>query len=248
MKKIGSLIHVSLKNNLQSLPLVVTYFITALVVTFAIGAIGVRGFIDPIVKSGKATPQLLGYIIGILAYSTMLIVTGINFCILFSVPLTREKVRGNIESAMAAAIHPKTIWFAKSAALFISGVVTGYVFAFGLTQIIQMLFIPPAYGVRMSMWIILCIYLCVPIAYFALSLLMNLVGMIGRAMDGGVIGVIFTAGMTTLMIQLAARKTVDAGSWPFLLVNFLLAVLLFAISSLFEKKLQPERIVLSCKE
>lgn len=199
-------------------------------------------------SKGKATPQLLGYIVGMLAYSAMLIVTGINFCILFSVPLTREKVRGNIESAMAAAIHPKAIWFAKSAALFIPGVVTGYVFAFGLTQIIRMLFIPPAYGVRMSVWMILCVYLCVPLACFALSLLMNLAGMIGKVMDGGVIGIIFTAGMTTLMIRLAARKTVDAGSRPFLLVNFLLAVLLFAISGLFEKKLQPERIVLSCKE
>lgn len=174
-------------------------------------------------------------------------VTGISYSTLFSTPLIREKIRGNIESLLATSTSAKMIWVAKTIALFIPGFIMGIVFSVGLTAFINFIYLSPNFTFSLNFWTAACTYIALPIVYFSLSLLMNLVGLIGKAMDAGVIGIIFVAGVTALMINLVARNTVDAGSWPFLLVNFALAGILFILSIMFQNKLKTERIVLSCR-
>ncbi|MEB9897633.1 hypothetical protein P4K96_29930, partial [Bacillus cereus] len=106
----------------------------------------------------------------------------------------------------------------------------------------------PKYEFMFSPWIIACTFLVLPIVFFALSLLMNLVGLIGRAMDGGVIGIIFVSGVPILMINLLARNITDGRSWPFLVVNLALAGVLLVVSQICRGMLQTERVVLSCRK
>jgi hypothetical protein len=247
MKKMCSMININLKNNLQSLSLVIVYFGIALICTVVIGVIGVQSIIIPALKAGKANSEMLSYILGLLGYCTAFIVTGISYSTLFSTPLIREKIRGNIESLLATSTSAKMIWVAKTIALFIPGFIMGIVSSLGLTAIINAFYLLPNYEFHLNPWIVACTYIALPIVYFSLSLLMNLVGLIGKAMDAGVIGIIFVAGVTALMINLVAHNTVDAGSWPFLLVNLALAGILFILSIIFQNKLKTERIVLSCR-
>lgn len=248
MEKMYSIISTNLKNNLQSLSLAIVYFGIALICTVVIGIIGVKSLIGPVIASGKANSEMLSYILGLIGYFTTFIVTGISYSTLFSTSLMREKVRGNIESLLATSTSTKMIWLAKSIALFIPGLIMGMVFSFGLMAIINTFYISPDYEFILNPWITICTYIALPIIYFCLSLLMNLVGLIGKVMDAGVIGIIFVSGISTLMINLVARGTLNANSWMFLLVNLGLAVILIVLSIIFQNKLKTERIVLSCRK
>ena len=247
MKKMCSIISTNLKNNLQSLSLTIVYFGIALICTVVIGIIGVKVLIGPVIASGEANSEMLSYVLGVLGYCTALIVTGISYSTLFSTSLMREKVCGNIESLLATSTSTKMIWIAKSIALFIPGLIMGTVFSFSLTAIINTFYISPDYEFILNPWLTICTYIALPIVYFCLSLLMNLVGLIGKVMDGGVIGIIFVAGISALMINLVAHGTLNANSWMFLLVNLALAGILIVLSIIFENKLKTERIILSCR-
>lgn len=248
MKKMCSIINVNLKNNLQSLSLVIVYLGIALICTVVIGIIGVRSFILPAIRTGKANSEAIGYIIGILGYITAILVTGICYSTLFSNSLIREKINGNIESLLGTSTSVKTVWIAKSIALFIPGFLMGTIFTLGLTEFINVAYVSPNFQLHLNPYVTISTYIIVPITYFCLSLLMNLVGLIGRAMDGGVIGIIFVSGVVTVMINLVARNTINGHSWPFIVVNLALACILMILCIIFKNKLNAERIVLSCRK
>jgi ABC-2 type transport system permease protein len=248
MRKLCSIINVNLKNDLQSLSLVVVYFGISLICTAVIGVVGIQSFIEPAIKTGKANSETLSYILQLLGYCTAFVVTGISYTTLFSTPLMHEKICGNIESLLATATSAKMVWIAKTIALFIPGFIMGIVFSAGLTAAINVIYLSPNFTFSLNFWTAACTYIALPIVYFSLSLLMNLVGLIGKAMDAGVIGIIFVAGVAAVMIRLVANHTLDARSWPFLLANLVLAGILFILSILFQNKLKTERIILSCQK
>lgn len=248
MKKMCSIVSANLKSNLQSLSLVIVYFGIAIICTVLIGVIGTKSIINPAIRAGKANSEMFSYILGLLGYCTAFIVTGISYSTLFSTPLMREKTRGNIESLLATPSSANMIWISKSIALFIPGFIMGIVFSFGLIATISSMYLSYGYQFLLNPWITVCTYIALPIVYFALSLLMNLVGLIGKVTDAGAIGIAFVAGVSTLMINIAALRIVDTGSWPFFLVNIVLAGILIVLSIIFKDRLKAERIVLSCRK
>lgn len=248
MKKICSIINANLKNNLQSVSLVSIYFGIALICTAVIGVIGIKFVIDPAIESEKINSEMYSYVLGILGYCTAFIVTGISYSTLFSTPLIREKVSGNIEALLATSTSVKMIWIAKSIALFIPGLIMGIVFSIGLIGIINTLYISSGYEFILNPCITVCTYIALPIVYFCLSLLMNLVGLIGKVMDAGAIGIIFVSGIAALMINIVARNIINAASWLFLLVNLALAGIIIVLSIMFKNRLKAEMIVLSCRK
>lgn len=248
MKKLRWMIRVNLKNIFQSPALVIVYFGTALLSTIVIGLIGYVSVMKPAIESGYATSEMLSYMLGVIGYCTAFIVTGICYSTLFSTPLMRDKIHGNIESLLATPTSVKLVWFAKTIALFIPGFVMGIAFSLGLMTIINVFYLSPDYEFMFNPWIMACTYLVLPLVFFALSLLMNLVGLIGRAMDGGVIGIIFVSGVPILVINLLARNITNGNSWPFLVVNLALAGVLLVVSRICRGMLQTERVVLSCRK
>ncbi|OBR97166.1 hypothetical protein CLRAG_00850 [Clostridium ragsdalei P11] len=78
--------------------------------------------------------------------------------------------------------------------------ILGYCTAFIVTGISYSTF----YEFILNQCITVCTYIALPIVYFCLSLLMNLVGLIGKVMDAGAIGIIFVSGIAALMINIVS--------------------------------------------
>ncbi|BFH18004.1 hypothetical protein WJ0W_006850 [Paenibacillus melissococcoides] len=143
MTKLRWMIRANLKNLLQSPALVIVYFGTALLSTIVIGLIGYFSVIQPAIESGYATSEMLSYTLGVIGYCTAFIGTGICYSTLFSTPLMRDKIHGNIQSLLATPTSVKLIWLAKTVALFIPGFVMGIAFSLGLMTIINVLYLSP---------------------------------------------------------------------------------------------------------
>ena len=135
---------------------------------------------------------------------------------------------------------------ARSTALFLPGLLRGTLLPLCLTLLISYAYLRPHYGFVLNPWLALCTYVAVPLVSFALSLLMHVVGLRGRTVDGNVIAIIFVAGATALMSNLATRQTLDASSWPFLAANIDPAAALAVVALLQLPSLSKERIVASC--
>lgn len=243
MKKMCSIIRINLKNNLQSLSLAGVYLGISIICSLVIGAIGVKA-INPIIKTGKMNSEMFSYTIGVLAYSTAVIVAGINYSILFGTPFTREKVRGNIESLLASGASAKKVWFAKSIALFIPGFIMQTIFSFGIIAFANLFYASHGYKFIFNSSLIISTYIAIPVMYFGLSLLMNLIGLLGKVTDAIPISIVLVAGVPALMIRIAFKGTTSI----FLILNLALAAILILLSIIFGNKLKAERIVLSCRK
>lgn len=243
MKKMCSIISINLKNNFQSATLVFTNLIISLICSVGIGIIG-NQTINPLVKAGMMNSQKFSLILGILAYSTSLIVTGINYSTLFSTPLIREKVHGNVECILASGTSVKQLWLAKSIALFIPGLISQIIFSIGLITIEKAIFASHGYNLILSTGIIVSTYIAVPIAYFGLSLLVNLIGLAGKVMDAVPIPIIFCAGAPAVMIRVAVQSSLSI----FLIINLSIAAIMIVLSLIFQSKLNTEGTVLACQK
>lgn len=232
---------------MSSFLLLRVYFGISLICTLVIALIGVKYFIVPAIDAGT-TDKELSYILQVLGYCTIFIVMGISYVTLFSTPLMKEKVRGRVEAVLATPTKPKTLWIGKTIALFIPGLIMGLLFTAVLTRAIYYLCMAPDYKFVFDFWLTITSYVVIPVVYFTMSLIMNLIGLCGRVLDAAVIGIIFVAGVITVMINLAARDIVDARTWLFMLINLGIG-LLFALCSIhFKHFLQKERIVISCRK
>jgi ABC-2 type transport system permease protein len=245
MSRSGAIIVTDLRNDLRSRALVIVLLGIVALCVVAAGVIAGRFIIAPAVDAGRSA-DTLGYDLGLVAYVTAFVLTGVTYCVLFSVPLAREKARGAIESLLATPAGVRQVWLAKSAALFLPGVVLGTLLPLCLTLFISYAYLRPRYGFVLNLWLALCTYIAVPLVYFALSLLIHVVGLRGRTVDANVIAIIFVSGATALMSNLATRQTLDATSWPFLAANLGLAAALAAAALLLLPSLSKERIVASC--
>ncbi|MGN8844759.1 hypothetical protein ACTNDN_18300 [Niallia sp. HCP3S3_B10] len=243
----GSIINASLKNIFQFKSLIMVYLGIVLICALAIGLIGAKLIIEPIVNYGMINESNLRYYIGIIGYSTAFILTGINYCVLFSVPLTREKVNRVIESLLATASSVKEVWFAKSIALFIPGFLIGVIIPYLLTEFFSLTYLSSSYIPFANMWIVLSTYLAVPIIYLCLSLLIHIVGLVGNVENGIVIATIFLPVISALIINLLARNVIALDTPIFFICNIGIALILFFICMANSSKLNKEDIVLSCK-
>lgn len=248
MKKILLLIKSSIKSNFKSGALVGVYLGIALICTVVIGLIGIKSFINPAIEGGVTDRQSLNIVISFLGYCTMMLVSGISYSILFSVPLIREKTCGNIESLLATPTSPIKLWISKTLGLYIPGLITGIIFSVGMITFLNKICLERGVIYKPISSIMLCTYVILPIVYLALSMLMNLVGLIGRVPDAAVIGIIFVSGVITVMINLVARGNIAAESVTFLIINLAIAIVLVGLTIIFSDKLTTERIILSCRK
>lgn len=248
MNKTLSLIKINLKNNMKSVALVFAYLGISSLCTIVIALVGAKSIVEPILNSGSIDSELLNVVIGFLGYCTMLLVSGIEYSVLFSSPLIREKTCGNIESLLATPTSQNKIWISKTLALYIPGIIVGTIFSLVITGIMNSLCIEKDFNYKPNEIILIATYILLPIIYFALSLFMNLLGLIARVADASVVGIIFVSGVTTVVINLVAKGNIKADSIMFLMINLLLTIVLFVLSIILYHKLTIERIVLSCKE
>ncbi|WP_010094399.1 hypothetical protein [Ornithinibacillus scapharcae] len=245
--RMGPIINASLRSIFQFKSLIIVYLGIVLICALAIGLIGSKLIIEPIMSNGLINKSSLSYYIGIIGYSTAFILTGINYCVLFSVPLTRDKVNKVIESLLATASSVKEVWVAKSVALFIPGLLIGVFIPYLLTEYFSLTYLSSSFFASTNIWILLSTYLAVPVMFFCLSLLIHFVGLVGNVENGIVIASIFLPSISALFINLLARNVISLDTPLFFLGNIAIALILYLICMANRSKLNKEDIVLSCQ-
>jgi ABC-type Na+ efflux pump permease subunit len=157
----------------------------------------------------------------------------------------REKTRGVIESLLVTPLRVNDIWFAKSFAVYLPGLVFSWVLTLISLFTVNAVLIVPKIGFLINPWIVVSSFIGVPLIYLFLTLLVHLVGLVGNPISGNVIAQVFLPVYATLVINLGVRSILEVTSWLFFLINLIIAIIA-GIAVLFLKQyLNKERIVLS---
>ncbi|SOD63846.1 ABC-2 family transporter protein [Streptomyces zhaozhouensis] len=246
MRQLLAVTGINLRNNMQSKALIVVFVGIGVLLVGIAGVVAGAFVLGPEADDGDSTPAELGNSLGLIGYATTVVIIGASYSVLFSVPLTRDKIRGTLESLLATPTSARQVWLGKSLALFLPGAIVGNVLALGLTLVL-------AYGylgsgeVEWNGWLLLTTHVAVPLVYTGLSLVVHVAGLLGRVANANVLNVVFLPGFTATMLNLAGRGVVDAGSSAFLAINVGAAAVLVLLAVVFARKLTKERIVLSCR-
>ncbi len=245
MRDIALITAASIRNNLRSKIIIAITIVVLLICVIGLGAALCILAIAPAVKAETPDVHMLEIYLGVTVYTTCLIGVGINMDVFAFQTMTREKSRGVIESLLATPLNVKDIWIAKSLAVFLPGLVLGEVVAIISLLAINYAYFVPKIGFLFNPWIAVSSFVCAPLIYFCLSLLVHLIGLTGKPATGNIIVQVFLPVLTNLMYQLGIHHVLDATSWPFTLVSFSLAIIIGVMAILLRPRLTRERIVLS---
>lgn len=248
MRDIGPIITTSIRNNLRSKALTISFLGLALMLVVGAVLIFCLLFVAPALEAELPDRSELELYLGLIMFITCLFGVGININVFTFLPLTREKSRGVIESLLATPLEAKDVWLGKSLALFLPGLVLGEVFTLIALIAINYIYFVPKVGFLITPWIAISSFVAVPLIFICLSLLVHLIGLTGRPATGNVVAQIFLPVIAALMINLGSHRILDITSWPFTLTNLGIAVAVGVVVILLQPRLTKERIVLSRQE
>jgi hypothetical protein len=129
--------------------------------------------------------------------------------------------------------------------VFLPGLVFTTVMTLAALLVINWIYFVPETGFIVTPWMIISNFIAVPLIYLAMTLLVHMVGLTGKPGTGNAIAQIFLPVMIALMINLAVRDVLNAGSWLFTVILLSVAVVIGVIVLLVRPKLTAERIILS---
>jgi len=205
--------------------------------------LGLQSWLD----APEAQP-LLDLFIGLVLYFLPFIIL-LTFVWAFgNLPITKEKVNGNIDSLMATPLSPRDLWLGKSLVIF----VPGYVVAIAATAVvvlaINLSVILPATGQFVLPLASLVLGLVVsPLMFLGLALLMILLSMVNNPdialAPSFLIGFSLMMGMPVGM----GLGYFDIAAWSFTLWYLGGTLMLIAVTLGFTRQLTRQNIVLSSK-
>ncbi len=234
-----------IKNNLRSrIVLIVAVSITlmcAVGVSVPLSLLAIKPAVENPLTSIPELEMYLSLILSVMCFIGL----GINLNSFAFQIMTREKSRGVIQSLLATPLNARHIWIGKSLAIFFPGFIMAAGFALIALFALNFIFFVPRVGFLMNPWIALSTFVAVPLVFLSLGLLVNLIGLTGKAATGNVIAQVFLPVIITLLINLAVRSVLDAGSWVFTLVNLGIALVIGIFVVLLMPRLTREKIVLS---
>jgi len=182
--------------------------------------------------------------LSIILYCNCLLGPGVNLNAFAFPTLTREKTRGNLEALLATPLSIRSIWAAKSIAVYLPGLVMGLattlIALFTINGIVQL----DRPGVLLPPWTAVGVFLATPLMYLCISLLSHLVGLTGKPASANVIVQLFLPLIITLTINLMLRNILEPGLL-LTLMNLGIAVALALIILFLQPRLTRERIILS---
>ena len=245
MKDIIWITSASIKNNLRSRITVIVVLATLLICAVGLAATFSIVLIKPEMKALSPDQSRLEMSLSLILSVTSLLGLGINLNAFAFQILTREKAKGIIQSLLATPLKEKDIWLGKSLAIFLPGLIVGEMLTLTALVSLNYIFFVPRIGFLINPWIILSNFVAIPLMYLSLSLLVYLIGLIGKPATSNVIAIIFLSGIITVVINLVIRSILDATSWTYFLVNVGIAAIIGIITLLLLPRLEKERIVLS---
>lgn len=247
MKKLSALIKMSWRSNFESKALFITYVLTVVIVLGVGSVICATAILKPMTENPATTPEELGFTFLAIILAMMALAVGICYSVMLSVPMTKDKANGNIESMLAANANIKDIWIAKTIALFLISFCTGLVATLAASLILKLISIPSSMSLTLNGWFLVTIFVGIPLLYLAECFLITLIALCYSTEGGNVIGAIFCPAIVILTINLVARKAVDPTTPVLFLIYVALAVILMVISFILLGKVDKEKVVLSCK-
>lgn len=235
----------SIKNNLRTKALIIVIFLVIIMIAIGLALFFCLLLISPEVKSATPNKAKLTTYLGMIMYTTAILSMGINQNVFAFQPMVKEKTCGNIESLLATPLKIKNIWLAKSLSVCLPGMILAGFLSLGALIAVNCIYFVSDIGFLYTHWIGLSTFLGGPLIYFALSMLSHLISLIGKPVNGNIIGQIFLPVILTLMINLIMHNLLDITSWSFFVLNFLIAAVIIIIVIILLPRLTRERIVLS---
>lgn len=245
MSYISIIMQAAIKNSLRMSSVVIVSMGVVFICVIGVAAIFATQFIGPGVNMVTPDQFALGNFLGLILFTTSFISIGIFASVNAFQSLTREKSRGNIQALLATPLAPRDIWLGKSLAVFLPGFVFAVVMTIAAFLVLNFMYFVPKIGFFLTPWMLISNLVAVPLVYLVLMLLVHEIGLVGKPATANIITQIFLPVMIALMINLAVRGVLNAGSWLFTisLVGLALVIGIFVLK--LRSTLTVERIILS---
>jgi ABC-2 type transport system permease protein len=191
---------------------------------------------------------LLELFIGLVLYFLPLLVL-LSFIWAFaSLPLTREKVNGNIEALMATPLAPRDLWLGKALAIFLPAYLISLAASLIVVIAINLSTLLPVAGVFVLPLPPLILGLLVnPLLFLGLLLFMILFALVNNPDIAVAPSFIIGFGLMMGMPVGLGMGAFDITAWTFTLWYLLGALVLNAVALILTRSLKRQTIVLSSK-
>jgi ABC-2 type transport system permease protein len=202
---------------------------------------------QPWLSEPEARP-LLDLFTGLVLYFLPLLIL-LSFIWAFaSLPLTREKVNGNIESLMATPLSPRELWLGKSMAIFLPAYLISIAVPVIVVLVMNLSAILPATGrFVLPVPALILGFVVNPLLFLGLLLFMILFALANNPDIAMAPSFIIGFGLMMGMPVGLGLGTFDISSWSFTLCYLLGTVVLLAIVLSLTRLLTRQNIVLSSK-
>jgi len=247
VNKLAALLKMSNRRNFEEKALFITYLITVVIILVIGCIIGALAVLNPMVANPETPPEEISFAYMTILLCMMTIAVGICYSVMLAVPMTKDKANGNIESMLAASANIKDIWIAKTIALFLISLIAALVLVIPAALILKIACIPSEVTLTLNPWFLLTTFVSVPVMYLCECFLITIIALCFSAEAGNVIGAVFCPAMTILTINLVAKKALDPGTPILFLIHLALGAVMLVVSILLYRKVDKEKVVLSCK-
>lgn len=245
MSYVSMVMKATIKNSLRLRSVVIVALAVVFICVIGVAVIFATQFIGPGVITAAPDRAHLENFLGLILFTTSFLSIGILANVNAFQSLVREKARGNIQALLATPLEPNDVWVGKSLAIFLPGLIFAAVMTIAAFLVLNYIYFVPSTGFLLTPWMLINSLAAVPLVYLAFMLLVHEVGLAGKPATANIICQVFLPVMVTLMINLAVRGVVNAGSWLFTVVLVLLALIIGITVLALRSRLTTERIVLS---
>jgi ABC-2 type transport system permease protein len=196
----------------------------------------------------EAAKPMLELIMGLIIYFLPFSIL-ISFIWAFaSMPITKEKVNGNIESLLATPLSPRAIWMGKCLAIFLPGFVISVVFTLIVLLTVNFAAIIPATrGFFLPVPVLLTGLLFNPLLFFGLLSFIVLFSLANNPDIAIMPSFLLGFGLMIGMPVGIAIGAIDLPSWSFALWYLAGTIVVWAVIGYLSRLLTKEQIVLSSK-
>jgi ABC-2 type transport system permease protein len=196
----------------------------------------------------EAAKSMLDLIMGLIIYFLPFSIL-ISFIWAFaSMPITKEKVNGNIESILATPLSPRAIWMGKCLAIFLPGFVISVIFTLIVLLAVNFAAIIPAISVFfLPVPVLLTGLLFNPLLFFGLLSFIVLFSLANNPDIAIMPSFLLGFGLMIGMPVGIAIGAIDLASWSFTLWYLAGTIVAWAVIGYLSRLLTKEQIVLSSK-
>jgi ABC-2 type transport system permease protein len=117
----------SIKNNLRSKSFTLSLVFITIGLTVVIVVFGVLFILKPALEASPIDKGEVAQYLSLMLFATSIIAMGISINVFTAQPLVREKTRGVIESMLVTPLRVNDIWFAKSFAVYLPGLIFSWI-------------------------------------------------------------------------------------------------------------------------